>query len=68
MPVVEDYKKQLATFASTEEVERDWRKDCETLIANIDWLCEATGEGPENEDAILVNDIRAALVAHKTGM
>lgn len=43
---------------------RDWRADCMTLLANLDWLAECTGEGPEGEDRVIVEEIRTALNIH----
>ena len=37
------------------------KNDCLILLANIDWLQECTGEGLEGEDAVAVQQIRAAL-------
>ena len=37
--------------------------DIATLLANLDDLEEATGEGPEDEDAILVHQVRSELAA-----
>lgn len=39
----------------------DWIRDCRTLLTNLDWLIECTGEAPEDEDAVLVAQIRARL-------
>lgn len=36
-------------------------RDANMLLSIIDWLEEATGEGPQNEDAAVVKQIRAAL-------
>lgn len=34
------------------------RRDIGTLLANIDWMMEVTGEGPEGEDAAMIDAIR----------
>lgn len=48
--------------ATAAEAERDqWKRDAGILLANIDYLEECTGEGPEGEDRALVEQIRAAL-------
>lgn len=37
------------------------RSDCRILLANLDALEEATGEGPEGEDRVIVEQIRTSL-------
>ena len=50
------------------EAERDqWRADCHTLLANLDWLIEVTGEAPEDEDAAMISDVRRRLEAFWRG-
>lgn len=50
--VIEDLRKRLS-----EALHMDG--DISILLANIDAVAEATGEGPEGEDAVLVEQIRA---------
>lgn len=38
------------------------QNDCRILLANIDHIRDATGEGPEDEDGVIVAQIRADLV------
>ena len=42
--------------------ERDrLRKDCAILIANVEYLCEATGEALDEEDAAMFALIKSEL-------
>ncbi len=41
----------------------DWRRDCGILLAQVDYLCNATGESLDAEDYGLVEQIRADLLA-----
>lgn len=46
--------------------ERDaLRSDCAILLANIDTIEDATGEGPEGEDRVIVEQIRTSLNTSK---
>lgn len=42
------------------------RNYCRILLANLDYMAELTGESVEDEDAIIVNEIRSALVSAPT--
>jgi len=56
MSMVEDLTQQCA----------DLRRDALILLASIDWVREVTGEGPEDEDAAMVEQIRASLTGLAT--
>lgn len=51
---------EAALAAREGEVAR-LRNDCSILLASLDHLAQCTGEGPEDEDRVLVEQIRADL-------
>lgn len=51
---------EFRTTTVGDELEK-LRRDCGILLAMIDSVREVTGEGPEGEDAILVEQIREGL-------
>jgi hypothetical protein len=52
--------KMHAIFESEAE---KWRVDCALLLAQIDFLTDATGEDLGDDDSALVEQIRADLTA-----
>ena len=54
---IEDAELIAAAPANVEHVEK-LKLDIEHLLAIIDYMAECTGEGPEGEDAVLVEQIR----------
>ena len=67
---LEDYRNIARQYRGTpacgailgllKEVEQQ-RKDAATLLANLDFIQEATGENLDSEDAAMVEQIRADL-------
>ncbi|SMC41193.1 hypothetical protein SAMN06297251_10289 [Fulvimarina manganoxydans] len=54
---------RLPALARLREENETWRSHAATLLANLDYLTEATGEGPEDEDRVMVEHIRSELAA-----
>lgn len=60
-----DLAAKLSTAPHLEE--SNWRKECVLLLSVIDYMSEATGEFPDEPDAVLIAEIRAALSAEVEG-
>lgn len=41
-----------------------WFGNAQILLANLEWLAEISGEWPEDEDGVMVKQVRIEIAAH----